>query len=145
MQRVCRCWLEFGEAQVEGARRLALGVNEQGANSDLLACANDPQQGILDQTRPKSSTLLTYVDPKPRQDGHRNRMAAGSALDPSRSAFAIDGAGCQRMVADNAARAYPAYDVDAAGAGLLGLEGMFPQPVGLRYRSAVELGSVVVS
>lgn len=61
MQRIRRRRLELSKVHIERARLLALGVDQDRADANLLTRSNRSQEGILDQRLAEPVTLLAEV------------------------------------------------------------------------------------
>lgn len=130
--------LKFSEMEVELACPLALRMNEQRANPDLVAGRRHSLERVLDKRGAEAASLVLNVHPEASEEHDGNWVPARSSPNPIGTHFVLNRSRGEGVVPNHAPSPGQADYVNAAGSRLLCLEGVSPKPVSLSWRSAVE-------
>ena len=139
VKTVCRRRLEAdAKPEVEIRSQGRLCMDEECPDAGAVRDRGALKEGVFDERRAESPALLGDVNAKPREDHHRNRVAADALRDPGWGTVVRNRPRRESVVADDAPLVQRADHVDLRRVGLMRLARMAPEPICLFFGSAVE-------
>jgi hypothetical protein len=138
---VCRMFNELGTSRVEALCLIALGVNQHGADPDVLGGDRDAPQGVREKIGTEPLTAMAAIDREAPDDRDRDRIWRVAA-DLPRRGRALDGSGGDAKIRDNT---IVFTDDVRPGESAFVLQGVIAQPIVQSRFATIEGGEIVLA